>query len=60
MERESVLHLTPGTPVFGLWCARCALPSKFRVHLYRLSPTGVARMGSLIHCTNHGGGVSDG
>lgn len=58
MGRELVLHLTPGTPVFGLWCARCLLPSAFQVHLYRLRPTGVSRCVTVTRCTHHDGGIS--
>lgn len=52
-QRYITVHLVVGTPVPGLWCTVCALPSRVRFPLYRLSSRGVTLHCNILRCTEH-------
>lgn len=52
-QRYMVVHLVVGTPEVGLWCRVCALPSRVRFPIYRLSEYGVSVHCWVLRCTEH-------
>lgn len=50
------VHLEPGIPRTGLWCARCRLPSVVEVNLYGWTRTSwsMGLMGRARWCTECG------
>lgn len=50
MNAALLIRLDPGTPRVGLWCPDCLLPSRVEVPLYRLTPDGVVRVGTVSFC----------
>ena len=53
-KREITVTLATGEPKTGLWCDRCALPSRIDVPLYVLSSHGVGEPRMVVYCTEHG------
>lgn len=53
-ERTVTITLIPGEPVIGLWCERCALPSRIEVPLHMLTRHGVSSLKKVVYCTEHG------
>lgn len=51
MATHITLHMVVGTPVTGLWCKACALPSRVRFPIYRLSTDGVTLHCNVLRCT---------
>jgi hypothetical protein len=49
------IEITLSVREVGLWCDRCALPSKVDVGMYRLREDGVALVGSFVKCFTEGG-----
>lgn len=45
-----VIHITPGTPRFGLWCPACLLPSGYEVPMHTLTRSGVGTLGVIRRC----------
>lgn len=44
------INITYGTPVTGLWCATCLLPSRYTVPLYVLGDDGPYEVGTVDRC----------
>ena len=44
------VRVTPGTPVPGLWCPYCLLPSGYQVPMLAISPHGVTVVGHMAEC----------
>lgn len=44
------MPLTIGTPVTGLWCDTCLLPSRYDVPLYLLDDDGPINVGAFECC----------
>lgn len=47
------LPLATGTPVAGLWCDTCLLPSRYEVPVYVLGDDGPSQIGTAGGCTEH-------
>lgn len=54
-KRDIVVTLIPGVPKTGLWCERCALPSRIEIPLHMLSSHGVSELTTVVYCDEHGG-----
>jgi hypothetical protein len=53
-ERTVTITLIPGEPATGLWCDRCALPSRIEVPLYMATSRGVSTLRTVAYCAEHG------
>jgi hypothetical protein len=49
-----IMNLVPGTPVTGLWCDTCLLPSRYEAAVYVLGDDGPARVGMTARCATGG------
>ena len=47
------IHLVPGTPVTGLWCDTCLLPSRYEIPIYVLGDEGPIKTGMINRCREH-------
>jgi hypothetical protein len=50
VSEPHILKLTAGRPVIGLWCDKCALPSRYEVPIYALQDDGPRRIGLVDRC----------
>lgn len=50
-QRYLTIYMIVGTPVTGLWCEPCGLPSRVRFPIYRLSSHGVSLHCNVLRCT---------
>lgn len=48
--RYVTMHLVPGTPVTGLWCDTCLLPSRYEAPVYVLGDDGPIKVGVMKRC----------
>lgn len=53
-ERAVTVNLTVGEPETGLWCERCALPSRAELPIYAVTNRGVSKLSPVSVCTEHG------
>jgi len=45
-----IVPLAPGTPITGVWCETCLLPSRYAVPIYALGSSGPSRIGTASRC----------
>lgn len=55
--KAHIFHVTAGTPIVGLWCDTCLLPSRYEVPVHAMSEDGPWQIGLVNHCNECTGGT---